>query len=364
MARIAILAPNLTFADAVTNDALGMAKLLTGRGHEVQLFADDWNLPGYHVRHASAASSFPQSVDDALIYHHSIGWEGFDILNEVDCRTIIKYHNVTPPEFFEGISAQHQELCREGRLQISFLARAAHDVYLAASTYNMKDLTGEGASRSRSFVVPPFNNTEMLESIRPDLEVIDKYSDGRANLLMVGGVRPNKGHVSLIEAFATYLFELNHAGRLLIVGNESKAFESYSKLLRELIAILGIDDKVVFTGEVSDEQLKAYYLLSDVFVTASEHEGFCVPLVEAMAFKLPIVAFGSAAIPETAGNAAVVWPERDPCLMAQSIHHLTGNQDVAVALGLESRKRYEEKFSNQVVGKQFLQALTSAGVPL
>lgn len=364
MARIAILAPNLTVADAVTNDAIGMATLLAGRGHDVQLFADDWRLPSHQVRHTSDVGSFLRSVEDVLIYHHSIGWDAFDILNEVDCRTIIKYHNVTPPEFFEGISARHRELCQEGRLQIRFLAHAAHDVYLAASAYNMRDLTMEGASKSRSFVVPPFNNTEILEAIRPDLEVIDKYCDGRTNLLMVGGVRPNKGHVSLIEAFATYLFQLNHAGRLLIVGNESQAFESYSKLLRELIAILGIDDEVVFTGEVSDEQLKAYYLLSDVFVTASEHEGFCMPLVEAMAFKLPVVAFGTTAIPETAGNVAVVWPERDPALMAQSIHHLTENQDSAIALGLKSRRRYEEKFSNQVVAKRFLEALTSTGVSL
>jgi glycosyltransferase involved in cell wall biosynthesis len=97
---------------------------------------------------------------------------------------------------------------------------------------------------------------------------------------------------------------------------------------------------------------------------ASEHEGFCVPLVEAMALKLPIVAFGSGAIAETAGSAAVVWPERDPSLMAQSIDYLIQNEGVGVALGLDGRQRYEERFSNQVIERQFLQAASAAGVQL
>lgn len=364
MARIAILAPNLAPADAVTNDAVGMLKLLTKRGHQVQLFAGDWNLPGHQVRQASAISSFLQSADDVLIYHHSIGWDGYDILNDVDCRTIIKYHNVTPPEFFEGISAQHQILCKEGRFQLKFLARAGHDVYLAASAYNMNDLTAEGAAKLRSFVVPPFNNADVLESTIPDLEVVDKYADGRTNLVTVGGVRPNKGHVTLLETFANYHFEFNRAARLLIVGAESPAFATYSKLLRELVELLGLENSVVFTGEVSDAELKAYYLLSNVFLMASEHEGFCVPLVEAMALKLPIVGFGSAAIPETAGGAAIVWPERDPFLMAQSIDYLVQNEGAGVALGLDGRQRYEEKFSNQMIELQFLHATSEAGVEL
>lgn len=364
MARIAILAPNLAPADAVTNDSLGMSKVLTDRGHEVQLFAGDWNLPGHQVHQASAVNSFLTDADDVLIYHHSIGWDGYDILEDVDCRTVIKYHNVTPPEFFEGVSTQHQQLCKEGKAQSKSLARAGHDVYLAASAYNMKDLTAAGASSSRTFVVPPFNNAARLESITPDLEVVDKYDDGQTNLVMVGGVRPNKGHVSLLEAFATYRFELNCAARLLIVGAESPAFETYSKLLRELVELLGLEDSVVFTGEVSDKEMKAYYLLSHVFLMASEHEGFCVPLVEAMALKLPIVAFDAGAIAETAGSAAVVWPERNPSLMAQSIDYLIQNEGDGFALGLHGRQRYEERFSNKVIEQQFLRATSQAGVQL
>jgi glycosyltransferase involved in cell wall biosynthesis len=364
MARIALLAPNLAPADAVTNDVLGMSQLLTGRGHEVQLFANDWNFPAHQVRHASAITSFLKGPDDVLIYHHSIGWDGFEILNEIDCRTIIKYHNVTPPEFFEGISSRHQQLCNQGRRQMKYLARAGHDLYLADSAYNMNDLIAEGASKTHTFVVPPFNNADGLEASSPDLEIVDKYSDGRINLVMVGGVRPNKGHVLLLEAFATYRFQLNCAARLLIVGAESPAFETYSRMLRELVELLGLEHSVVFTGEVGEPQLKAYYLLSNVFLMASEHEGFCVPLVEAMAIKLPIVAFGAGAIPETAGNAAVIWPDRDPSLMAQSIDYLIQNEAAAVALGVNGRQRYEENFSNQVIGKQFLQAISYARVSL
>ncbi len=365
MTRIAILTPAITSADAVSNDVLGMRRSLQKRGHEVQMFAEDWSLGERQVQHHLAINSFLQNSNDVLIYHHSIGWDaGVDILQEANCRTIIKYHNVTPAEFFNGISPHYQDLCTQGRTQLQVIARAGHDLYLAASAYNMDELRAAGTSRSCTFVVPPFNNADSLYSTEPDLNIIDQYTDGKINLLMVGGVRPNKGHVALIEAFATYFYQFDCNSRLFIVGPEGPAFEAYSRSIREVAEMLCVDLSIVFTGEVSESALKAYYLVSNAFLMTSEHEGFGVPLVEAMAMKLPIVAYECAAISETVGNTGMVWPERDPFLMAESVDYLVRNEIASVTLGMAGRQRYEQQFSNQSIEGRFLAALQQAGFDL
>jgi glycosyltransferase involved in cell wall biosynthesis len=121
---------------------------------------------------------------------------------------------------------------------------------------------------------------------------------------------------------------------------------------------LELTDAVVFTGGVSDEALKAYYLVADAFVTVSEHEGFCVPLVEAMSMKLPITAYASTAIPETLGDAGIVWTERNALLMAESIDRLVRDRAVRKALGERGYRRYESLFTNEKVERSFLQAIS------
>src|ERR1051325_8951776 len=135
MTRIAILSPTITSADAVSNDVLGMQRLLSKRGHEVRIFADSSSLADEEIGPAAAALSYLNSTDDVLIYHHSIGWDaGVEIFRGALCRRIIKYHNITPPEFFEGISEHHQNLCRSGRSQLQQIVEC-RPLALAASCF-------------------------------------------------------------------------------------------------------------------------------------------------------------------------------------------------------------------------------------
>lgn len=365
MARISILTPTLIASDAVGNDVLGMRRLLSRRGHEVHLFAEDWHVDGPKVRYASEAKEFSESASDILIYHHSIGWElGAEILKSSACRTIIKYHNVTPANFFDGLSSHHEALCELGRSQMASISRSHHTVYLAASAYNLSEMIAAGADASRAFVVPPFNQGSRLKEAVPDLDVLDKYSDGKTNLLMVGSIRPNKGHVSLIEAFAQYYYDFNCHSRLLIVGAEDEKLEGYSKALRDLADLLHLEGAIVFTGEVPVESLKAYYLASDVFVIASEHEGFCVPLVEAMAMKLPIAGYASAAIAETVDGCGILWDRIDPSLAAESIDTLVRDDAATATLTHEGRQRYDALFSDAAIETEFLKATAAAGLEL
>ncbi|HEV8429638.1 MAG TPA: glycosyltransferase family 4 protein [Pyrinomonadaceae bacterium] len=362
MTRIAILTPTLSSADAVSNDVLAMERLLSQRGHSINIFAENSNLAGRNIQPPRAALSYMRDNDDVLIYHHSIGWDGgIDALKTTSCRKIIKYHNVTPPEFFKGVSESHRSLCEKGRSQLRDIVACCPDLYMAASGFNRGDLIAAGSEDHKTAVVPPFNQADQLQADEADLELLDRYNDGSVNLLAVGGVRPNKGHAALIEAFATYLYHFNLQARLFIVGAENNAFTSYAANLRQLVQSWSIDSRIVFTGEVSEGELKTYYLLASALLITSEHEGFCVPLVEAMAMKVPIVAYASTAIPETAKDTALIWEERDPHLMAQSIDFLITNEATRLTLLMRGSQRYEQSFSRRAIEKQFLDVTRQAG---
>ena len=362
MTRIAILTPTLRPADAVSNDVLAMHRVLNERGHEVSIFTESSTVSGHPEQAPAAALSYLQGPADVLIYHHSIGWDrGIETLKAASCRKIVKYHNVTPPEFFAGISEQHQRLCEAGRSQVEEIVAARPDLYLAASAFNQSDLLAVGSEPEKTFVVPPFNQADQLLAEAANFEVLDEYDDASVNLLTVGGVRPNKGHADLIEAFAVYYYTFNGQARLFIVGAADEAYEPYAAMLRELIDAWSLASRIVFTGEVPADSLKSYYLLADAMLMTSEHEGFSVPLVEAMAMKVPIVAYASTAIPETAKDAALIWRERNPFLIAQAIAFLEANETAKMEMVYRGSRRYEKNFSNQAIEKQFLDVTTSGG---
>jgi len=360
--RIALLTPTLSTADAISNDISGMHEVLKKSGYDARLFANE-NLTSHDVSPAGKIKDFLVSLNDILIYHYSMGWNiGLRLLHELKCRKVLKYHNITPPEFFVGFSTDYEHVCRSGRQQIKEIARANCDLYLSDSEYNSQELIQEGADSSRCFVVAPFHHIDRLESIAPDTQVFDQFVTQDINILMVGRVAPNKGHASLIEALATYRREYNRYARLFFVGKEAVQLSGYSLSLRQLAADLAIGNSVIFTGAVPDAQLKAYYLAADFFMLTSHHEGFCVPLVEAMALKVPIIACESSAIPATVGKAGLVWKERNPYLLAESINYLDQNEHVAAELALLGRKRYEQFFSNERIAETFVGALRQGGL--
>jgi glycosyltransferase involved in cell wall biosynthesis len=359
MPRIALLTPSITTGDAVSNDVLGMYDVLLERGHEVRIYADGCGISQPKVWSTSKINRFIADGDGLLIYHYAIGWDrGLEILRELRCKTVIKYHNVTPPEYFTRFSEAHVLMSHGGRKQLQDIAKARVDLFLSDSEYNRRELLAEGAEESISSVIPPFHHIDRLNSVEPDTRVLKTYREGATNVLMVGRVAPHKKHPDLIEAFAHYHFHYNSNSRLLIVGKEDGAFQSYYKLLHEIVNRLKLENAVVFTGGVTNEALKAYYMVADVFLITSQHEGFCVPLVEAMAMKLPIVAYSSSAIPGTVGPTALVWPERNPNLVAESIDMIVNDEHISAGLGQMGWQRYQQVFSNEKIKQLFIDTLS------
>ena len=337
-----------------------MYSALKKSGNAVRVFANEWTTDGIGLLSVDSIQDFISQRDDILIYHYSMGWNvGLNIVREAKCRRVVKYHNITPPEYFTGISIDYENTCRAGRVQLSDFAHMACELYLSDSEYNMWELLLAGADQSKSFVVYPFHHIDRLNETDPDPTILEACKGESANILMVGRVAPNKGHASLIEAFGTYHRDYNPNSRLFIVGKEPEHLESYSSSLRELVSRLDLDSAVVFAGCVSEAQLKAYYLTADVFMMTSDHEGFCVPLVEAMALKVPIIACASTAITGTVGKAGLVWRERNPHLLAESINFLVKNESLSAGLGLMGWQRYEQLYTNEKIEAAFLNALSN-----
>jgi glycosyltransferase involved in cell wall biosynthesis len=141
---------------------------------------------------------------------------------------------------------------------------------------------------------------------------------------------------------------------LLIVGKEDDRLGAYSEMVRRTIDDLHLNDSVIITGEVSSFALKAYFLSSHVFLTASEHEGFCVPLIEAMSMKMPVVAYGSSAIPDTVGKSGIVWEKVDPYLFAASLNAIATDTSLRYGLGNMGWERYHSLFTNEKIARYFL----------
>jgi glycosyltransferase involved in cell wall biosynthesis len=359
MTNVGILTPCITGGDAVSNDVVGMGHVLTAEGYNVRIFADDiFVQPAINITKADDIWQFLKHSSDLVIYHHSVGWDkGLDVLAKIGCKKVIKYHNVTPPKYFESVSLDYAFVCRRGRQQLAELAELPCDLYLSDSEYNMYELILMGAPSDKCFVVPPFHHIERLEKLHANLEVIDQFRGDCVNVLMVGRLAPNKGYHQLIRAFSIYHHIYNSRSRLILVGRHDRKLQKYIESICELVDELELHDSVVFAKEVSDKKLKAYYLIANIFMITSEHEGFCVPLVEAMAMGIPIIAYGSSAIPDTAGKSGFVWLDHDPTLFAGTIDYLTKNPEAKAILGGWTEQRYQEYFTNSRIQDSLLESL-------
>lgn len=364
MPRIALVSPAILPTDAIGRDVLHMERILRARGHEVGLFSTTWGKPqprderGIHVRDFLSDDS-----SSVLVLHHAIGWpHALPLIATAKGRRIIKYHNVTPASFYDSLDNDYAALCRQGREQLHSLVASNCDLYLADSAFNLEEMRAMGADPHRCAVVTPFNGLESLLSIESDAEILRDYGDGRTNILFVGRRAPNKGHRFLLDAFAIYHHYYNAHSRLVLIGKGEAKQEKYTQSLRHQIWRLGLQGHVVFVESVTEAELKAHYESAAAFVMASEHEGFCVPLVEAMALRVPIVAYGTTAVPHTVGAAGLIWDNSDPFLLAQSLDTVSREGGLRRALTEYGWQRYREHFANERIERAFVNALRPLGL--
>ena len=351
--RVIQMLPTLSFGDAVGNDARAIEGILREKGYETGIYADniDPRLPRGTAKKAEGLGGL--SDRDILIYHASTGTEMNYTLPKYGGRQVMVYHNITPAHFFSGYSEQAYRLTSYGYEGMRFLAdKMAYCI--ADSEYNRQELIRMGYKCPIDVcpILIPFEDYRKT----PDPATIRKYrEDGGKNILFVGRLAPNKKQEDVIRAFRYYQKYFEPKARLFLVGS-SNGMEKYERQLRQYAAELGIADKVVFPGHIRFEQILAYYQLADLFLCMSEHEGFCVPLVEAMFFKVPIIAYRSSAIPETLGEGGLLLDKKDPELAAAAMDRVI--RDGALREYLMGRQQEKLKeFSYEAVRKQFLACL-------
>lgn len=315
--RVHQLLAALSYGDAIGNEALAIQRQLRAAGHESDIFAELVHPRVAHLARPLWEYREVSSPDTVCIFHFSIGSAAGRLIHEAPDRLVIVYHNITPARFFLGFHPHLAGLCHHGRRELAAFAPRT-DLALGDSEVNRREL--EEAGFARTGVLPIVLDLSLYE--RPPSPVVKKrFDDGRVNVLFVGRVIPNKRIDDLIRSFSVYQKWLQPRSRLLLVG-DTRGFERYLGRLHELVRELQVEE-VVFTGQVDDDDLYAYYRVSDVFLCLSEHEGFCVPLQEAMHFNLPVIAYDAGAVRETLHGGGLLLQDKRPELVAELLDRMT-----------------------------------------
>lgn len=261
------------------------------------------------------------------------------------------YHNITPPEFFRPYSHEMFALTNYGYQGLEYL-KNTFNMCLADSEFNKSQLIEYGYRCPIEVrpVLIPFRNYRKA----PDRYIINKYSDGWTNIIFVGRIAPNKKQEDVIKTYYYYK-KINPKSRLILVGSWA-GMENYYNRLKKYTEILGLDD-VIFTGHITFDEIIAYYQVADIFLCMSRHEGFCVPLVEAMFFNIPIVALDAGAVPETLGESGILLPDNDPFYAVETISRILSDETFRRDILKKQKKRLSD-FSYRKTGSLFRKILT------
>ena len=320
--RIFQMLSTIEYGDAVSNDTFAMEKIIKSMGYDTRIYAESIVAPLDKKDALKIEDLKEVQPDDIIIFHMSTGSRlNFDVA-KYNCRKIVVYHNITPPQYFEGNDARFTQICEYGLEGARYLADKV-DYCLAVSEFNKKDLIDMGYTCDIDVlpVIIPMSDYDK----KPDKGVIKEYSDGYTNILFTGRVAPNKKHEDLIASFYYYNRLYNKKSRLILAGS-FREDDPYYIRLTEYTKKLGLGDAVVFTGHIKFDRILAYYKTADVFLCMSEHEGFCVPLVEAMKFHVPIIACANTAIPETLGGSGMLLDNKNPVYVAACIDRMVNDK--------------------------------------
>ena len=306
MAAIHQLVAGFSRGDAISNEALVMRDLFRNWGFDSKIYCEHRRILPELRAEAFDLNELKSSCNsgDVVLLHLSIGSQANDIFRDLPAKKALLYHNITPPDYYQLVQPSTAVDLARGRKQAAGLAGVA-TVNLADSAYNASELTAWGYPPSAVF--PLMLDFDKLGGA-PDRSVMRQFGDGKVNVLFVGRCAPNKKIEDVISAFAYFQKGVEPHSRLILAGSYAGT-ERYHRLLVTMVRDLKLEN-VVFTGSVPQAQLNACYRSAHVFLCMSEHEGFCIPLVESLVHRVPVLAYAACAVPETLGGAGVLFREK------------------------------------------------------
>lgn len=324
-----------TNGDAISNEARVLRDTFQSWGYDSEIFSEQKRiLP--EIRHEAKDTSEYAAVakpDDIVLLHLSIGSQVNDIFLSLPCRKAILYHNITPSIYLEMINKQMANSLKLGRTQIKALAGSA-EVNMADSQYNADELLQYGYTNVK--VLPLILDLNKLtDSV--DKKTIKKYDDSIVNVLFVGRCVPNKKIEDAITAFYYFNKYIEPNSRFIHVGSYAGT-EPYYHLLLAQIKEVGLNN-VFFTKSIPQSHLNAVYKCADIFLSMSEHEGFCIPLIESMVHDVPILAYSAAAVPETMDGAGILFTEKNYEMIAEMMGEIVRNKTFRDSIIDGQRKR-------------------------
>ena len=320
--------------DAIGDSARRMRNLLRGMGHAAEVYAltiDDGLQDEVRPFHDPAARG-----GDVTIFHYALPSPMTEAFGRLSGRRVMQYHNVTPASFFAPYDPALFRLASLARSELATLAGRV-DLALGVSEFNRRELEALGFAPTGvlPLAVDTARVTRPVE--RPALEKL--LDDEFVNFLFVGRIAPNKkieDHIRLAEHYKRYV---DAYYRFIFVGRYDAVPRYYSMIRALMSEYRLLTERFVFTGPVSDDELAIYYRHAAVYISLSEHEGFCAPLLEAMAAGVPILAYGAAAVPETLGGAGVQFAPKDLEFAAELAGALAFDDALRTAVIAGQRRR-------------------------
>ena len=320
--------------DAIGDSARRVRDLLRSMGHDSELYAltiDD------DLRHEVRPFADPAATQGELtIFHYALPSPMTEAFASLPSGRVLQYHNVTPAWYFAPYDAALFRLASLGRDELATLAGRV-DLALGDSEYNRRELEGLGFGRTGVFPIAVDTSRITQAASRPALDAI--LDDGHVNFLFVGRIAPNKKIEDIVRLAECYKRYVDADYRFIFVGRFDVVPRYYSMIRALMTEYRFLNDRFLFTGPVSDQELAVYYRHAAVYISMSEHEGFCVPLVEAMAADVPVMAYAAAAVPDTLGGAGVQFAPKDLEYAAELLGTLAFDDDLRAKVIAGQRRR-------------------------
>lgn len=329
--RVVQFSAGFNEGDAISNEMLYLKELFSKRNIDCEIYSQNIGITGSRL--CKRYNSYSHRNNDIIIYHHSIHSKVFEFIknHKKFYKKILIYHNVTPHDFIKSYDLSLAYFLQKGREELDEM-KDFFDINLADSAFNKSELDRLGFKNVSIFPIKlNLSKYKQYEKINSDI----------FRILFVGRIAPNKKQCDLIKLSAV-LKKYNFPFKLFLAGKTSPELISYKLELDNLIKFFHIESNVEFYTSVNQDTLASLYSNSDLFICMSEHEGFCVPILEALYYKLPIIAYNAGAVPETLGSGGIIFSEKKLDYISELIFKISSDINFKNSLINAGQRRFQQ----------------------